>query len=53
MMKLIGQAGQYKENLERIMRYKRDDPVETWESMKEKLKLKLVPPFFTQQLLDK
>jgi len=35
------------------MRYKRDDPVETWESMKEKLKLKLVPPFFTQQLLDK
>jgi len=49
MMKL---TGQYWENLER-MRYKRDDPVETWEGMKEKLMLKYVPPFFSQQLLDK
>jgi len=42
-MKLTGQAGQYWENLERMMRYRREDPVETWKSMKEKLMLKYVP----------
>ena len=52
-MKLTGQAGQYWENLERMMRYKREDPVDTWESMKEKLILKYIPPSFSQQLLDK
>jgi len=30
-----------------------DDLVETWEGMKEKLRLKYIPPFFCQQLLDK
>ena len=40
-------------NLERIISYRRDDPVETWESMKEKLRLKYVPLSFSQQLLDK
>ena len=35
------------------MRYKKDDPVETWEDMKKKLRLKYVLPFFSQQLLDK
>jgi len=29
MMKLTGQARQYWENLERVMRYKRDEQVET------------------------
>jgi len=53
VMKLTGQAGQYWENLERMMRYRREDPVDTWESMKEKLMLKYVPPSFSQQLLDK
>jgi len=52
-MKLTGQAGQYWENLERMMRYRREDPVETWESMKEKHMLKYVPSSFSQQLLDK
>ena len=51
-MKLTGQAGQYLKNLEK-MRYRREDPVETWEGMKEKLMLKYVPPSFSQQLLDK
>jgi len=32
----MGQAGQYWENLERMMKYRRDDPVETWEGMKKK-----------------
>ena len=35
------------------MRYRREDPVETWEGMKEKLWLKYVPPSFSKQLLDK
>ena len=35
------------------MRYRREDPVETWEGMKEKLMLKNVSPSFSQQLLDK
>ena len=52
VMKLTGQAGQYWENLERMMRYRREDPVDTWESMKEKLMMKYVPPSFRQQLLD-
>jgi len=53
MMKLIGQARQYWENQERMMRYRRKDPVQTWEGMKEKLILKYVSLFFSQQLLDK
>jgi len=36
-----------------MIRYRRDDLVETWEGMKEKLRLKYVPPSFSQQLLDK
>ena len=35
------------------MRYRRDDPVETWEGVKEKLTLKHISPFFSQQLFDK
>jgi len=35
------------------MRYRKEDPAETWEGMKEKLMLKYVPPSFNQQLLDK
>ena len=53
VMKLTGQAGQYWENLERMMRYRREDPVETWKGMKEKLMLKYISPSFSQQLLDK
>ena len=37
IMKLTRQAGQYCKNLERMMRYRRDDPVETWEGMKRSL----------------
>jgi len=29
VMKLTGQAGQYWKNFERMMRYRREDPVET------------------------
>jgi len=46
MMKLMGQAGQYWKNLERIMKYRREDPVGTWEGIKDKLRLKYVPPSF-------
>ena len=46
-------TGQYWENLERMMRYRRRDPIETWESMKEKLMLKYISLFFSQHLLDK
>ena len=53
MMKLTGQVGQYWENFERMMRYRREDLVETWEGMKEKVMLKYVPSSFSQQLLYK
>ena len=36
-----------------MMRYRRDDPVETWEGMKDKLRLKYIPTSFNQQFLDK
>ena len=52
-MKLTGQARQYWENLERMIRYKREHIVETWEVMKEKHSLKYISPFFSQQVLDK
>ena len=35
------------------MRYRREDSEETWEGMKEKLRLKYVPLSFSQQLPDK
>jgi len=35
------------------MRHRRENPVVTWEGMKEKLMLKYVSPSFSQQLLDK
>ena len=46
MMKLTGQARQYWENPKRMIRYRRDDPLKTWEGMKEKVRLKYVPPLF-------
>jgi len=52
-MKLTGQAGQYWKNFERMMRYEKEDPVKTWEGMKEKFRLKYIPPSFSQHLLDK
>ena len=36
-----------------MMRYRRDDPVVTWDNMKEKFRLKYIPHSFSQQLLDK
>jgi len=53
VMKLTGQAGQYWENLKKMIRYRREDPVETRKGMKEKLMLKYVSPSFSQQLMDK
>ena len=53
IMKLTGQAIQYWENLERMNRFRRDDPVETWDDMNDKLRLKYLLPSFSQQLLDK
>ena len=40
LMKLMGKLDNIEKNLKRIMRYRREDPMETWEGMKEKLKLK-------------
>jgi len=52
-MKLIGQAEKHWENLEKMMTYRKDDSVKTWEGMKEKIMLKYGPPSSSQQLLDK
>ena len=53
IMNLTGQAEQYWKTLERMMQFRRDDPIETWEDMKKKLRLNYIPPSFCQQLLDK
>jgi len=36
-----------------LMRFRRKEPVETLDEIKEKHKQKYIPPFFNQQLLDK
>jgi len=36
-----------------VMRFRKDRPVETWEGMKEKLRLKYVLLSFSQQLLHR
>ena len=52
-MKLSGQTRQYWENTEMLMRFRREESVETWDEMKEKLRQKCIPPYFSQQFLDK
>jgi len=39
-MKLVGQAGQYWLNVERLMTLRREEPFRTWDEMKVKLNQK-------------
>lgn len=51
IMKLTNIAGQYWENVERQMVLRREDPVMTWDEMKERLKVKFLPLSFHQRML--
>ena len=52
-IKLLGQAKTYLLNIERLLRTRRHDPIETWEEKKEKLREKYLPPSYHQHLLDR
>jgi len=45
-MKLVGQAGQYWSNVERLITLKRHEPIRTWDEMKAKLSQKYLPITF-------
>ena len=53
IINLTGRAGQYWENNERLMRFRREEPLETGDEMKEKLTQKYISSSCSQQLLDK
>ena len=52
-MKLVGQAGQYWSNVERLIALRRQEPIRIWDEMKAKLNHKYLPITFLDQLLDK
>ena len=59
-MKLVGQAGQYWSNVERLIALRRQEPtlrrqepIRIWDQMKAKLNQKYLPITFQDQLLDK
>jgi len=52
-MKLVGHAGYYWSNVERLMAIRRQEPVRTWEEMRAKLNQKYIPIAFQDQQLDK
>jgi len=52
-MKLVGQAGYYWSNVERLMAIRKQESVRTWEEMRAKLNQKYLPIVFQDQQLDK
>ena len=52
-MKLVGLAGQYWSNVERLITLRRQEPILIWDEMKAKLSQKYLPITFQDQLLDK
>ena len=52
-MKLVGQAGYYWSNIERLMAIGRQEPIRTWEEMRAKLNQKYIPITFQDQQLNK
>ena len=51
-IKLINQAKLYWHNLEHLAEHRKQEPIRTWEEMKEKLHKKYVPTSYKQHLLD-
>jgi len=52
-MKMSGQASQYWSNLENIRASRLQQPIETWEMLKDELKGKYVPLLFSDRLMNK
>ncbi|MQL92831.1 hypothetical protein Taro_025464 [Colocasia esculenta] len=53
MMKLTGQAQTYWMNVETLLEQRGQDPIESWEEMKIKLREKYLPASFRQRLIDR
>ncbi|MQL76057.1 hypothetical protein Taro_008435 [Colocasia esculenta] len=53
MMKLTGQAQTYWMNVETLLEQRGQDPIESWEEMKIKLREKYLPASFRQCLIDR
>ena len=51
-MKLVGQARQYLTNVEKLMRLRQQETIQTWNEMKLKLQEKYMPVSYKQCLLD-
>ena len=51
-MKLVGQVRQYWINVEKLMKLKDQEPIQTWDEMKMKLQEKYMYMSYKQRLLD-
>ncbi|XP_038989081.1 uncharacterized protein LOC120112937 [Phoenix dactylifera] len=51
-MRLLGQAKYYWQNVERLILHRRQEPIRTWDEMKDKLREKYLPTSYQQRLLD-
>jgi len=51
-MKLIDQARQYWTNIEKLMKLKNPEPIQTWDEIKMKLQEKYLHVSYKQRLLD-
>jgi len=51
-MKLVSQAKQYWTNVEKLMRLRHQEAIQTWDEMKLKLQEKYMPMSHKENLLD-
>ena len=51
-MRLLGQAKLYWHNVERLAMHRRQEPISTWDEMKDKLHEKYLPTSYLQCILD-
>jgi len=51
-MKLVGQARQYWTNVEKLMKLRNQEPIQTWDEMKMKLQEKYLHVSYKQHLHD-
>ena len=51
-MKLIDQARQYQTNVEKLMKLRNQEHIQTWNEMKMKLQYKYLPVSYRQRLFD-
>ena len=52
-MRLLGRAQTYWMNVESLVRQRHQDPIDTWDDMKVKLREKYLPTTYRQRLIDR